>query len=369
MNADHMADWLRLSLTPGVGCEAAHRLLRSAGSAHALWEQNPDDWVRCVGHTLAAALREAPPNWEATLAHHHQWLQASEHHHLLTWGDPDYPADLLNIPDPPLLLWVQGERTALMHPCRLAIVGSRNPTPQGQSHARDFAQTLAQAGVCVVSGLALGVDAAAHEGALLAQAPTLAVVGTGLDRVYPRRHADLVRRICAGGGALVSEYPLGTPPLPHHFPRRNRIISGLSEAVLVVQAALQSGSLITAQQALEQGRDVMAIPGSIHDTQSKGCHALIRQGAKLVESAHDVLEELRGTPIQADLLSQTSSPSPDAADDPVLRAMGFDAIGLDSLQSRCAWPTEALQAHLLDLELEGRVARVLGGRYQRIERA
>lgn len=367
MTAETLAAWLRLSLTPGVGLEAAHRLLQSAGSAEAVWTPAPEAWVGCVGHTLAAALREPPPDWDTSLARHQQWLEANEDHHLLTWGDADYPADLLNIPDPPLLLWVQGSRTALSHPLRLAIVGSRNPTPQGQRHAQDFAHALAQAGVCVVSGLALGVDAAAHEGALLAQAPTLAVVGTGLDRVYPRRHADLVQRIIHGGGTLISEYPLGTPPLPHHFPRRNRIISGLSEAVLVVQAALQSGSLITAQQALEQGRDVMAIPGSIHDPQSKGCHALIRQGAKLVESAQDVLEELRGTPVQADWVDEPTAT--EVSEDDVLNAMGFDAIGLDSLQARCAWPTEALQAHLLNLELEGRVARVVGGRYQRIERA
>ena len=367
MNPETLAAWLRLSLTPGVGCEAAHRLLQAAGSAEAVWTQDPDDWVRCVGHPLAAALHEPPPDWPATLARHADWLSTTEHH-LLTWGDADYPADLLNIPDPPLLLWVQGSRSALSHPLRLAIVGSRNPTPQGQRHAQDFAHALAQAGVCVVSGLALGVDAAAHEGALLAQAPTLAVVGTGLDRVYPRRHADLAQRIVDGGGALISEYPLGTPPLPHHFPRRNRIISGLSEAVLVVQAALRSGSLITAQQALEQGRDVMALPGSIHEAQSKGCHALIRQGAKLVESAQDVLVELRGTPVQGELLNDLAD-APAAPDDAVLVAMGFDPVGLDALQARCGWSTEALQAHLLNLELDGRLARVAGGRYQRIERA
>lgn len=366
MTPETLAAWLRLSLTPGVGCEAAHRLLQAAGSATAVWAQDPDDWVRCVGHPLAAALREPPPDWPATLARHADWLSSAEHH-LLTWEDGDYPADLLNIPDPPLLLWVQGSRSALSLPLRLAIVGSRNPTPQGQRHALDFARALGQAGVCVVSGLALGVDAAAHEGALQAPAPTLAVVGTGLDRVYPRHHADLARRIVGGGGALISEYPLGTPPLPHHFPRRNRIISGLSEAVLVVQATLRSGSLITAQQALEQGRDVMALPGSIHEAQSKGCHALIRQGAKLVESAQDVLEELRGTPAQGELLDDLTD-APTVPDDAVLVAMGYDAVGMDALQARCAWPTEVLQAHLLNLELEGRVARVLGGRYQRIER-
>lgn len=368
MNPDTLAAWLRLSLTPGVGCEAAHRLLLSAGSAEAVWEQDPNDWMRCVGQPLAAGLREPPPDWQATLERHQAWLDSAKDHHLLTWSDADYPEYLLNIPDPPLLLWVQGAREALAHPLRLAIVGSRNPTPQGQRHSLDFAQALGQAGVCVVSGLALGVDAAAHEGALLAQAPTLAVVGTGLDRVYPRRHTDLARRICTSGGALISEYPLGTPPLPHHFPRRNRIISGLSEAVLVVQAALQSGSLITAKQALEQGRDVMAIPGSIHETQSKGCHSLIRQGAKLVESAQDVLEELRGTPVQRELLDVQHGITNDAPNDAVLAAMGFDAIDLDALQARCGWSTDKLQAHLLDLELDGRVFRMAGGRYQRIER-
>jgi DNA processing protein len=251
----------------------------------------------------------------------------------------------------------------------LAIVGSRNPTPQGQRHALDFAQALGQAGACIVSGLALGVDGAAHEGALKAGARTLAVVGTGLDRVYPRSHADLAQRICAAGGAIVSEYPLGTPPLPHNFPRRNRIISGLSQAVLVVQAALQSGSLITAKQALEQGRDVMAIPGSIHETQSKGCHALIRQGAKLVECANDVLEELSSTHPLIGARAQAQTVTSAEPDDAVLRAMGFDAVGLDTLQARCAWSTERLQAHLLTLELDGRVARLPGNRFQRVEPA
>jgi DNA processing protein len=178
----------------------------------------------------------------------------------------------------------------------------------------------------------------------------------------------LVRRICAGGGAVISEYPLGTPPLPHHFPRRNRLISGLSQAVLVVQAAVQSGSLITAQQALEQGRDVMAIPGSIHEPHAKGCHALIRQGAKLVESAPDVLEELRIWPVQASLPG-VSDDDQSESDDAVLCAMGFEPVAFDQIQGRCAWPTDELQAHLLNLELDGRVARLLGGRYQRIEQA
>lgn len=376
MTTETLAAWLRLSLTPGVGFEAAHRLLRSAGSAEAVWTQAPDDWVGCVGHTLAAALREPPPDWDTSLARHQQWLEANEDHHLLTWGDPDYPADLLNIPDPPLLLWVQGSRTALSHPLRLAIVGSRNPTPQGQANARQFARALGEAGVCVVSGLALGVDGAAHEGALDADAPTIAVVGTGLDRVYPKNHRDLAHRILVRG-ALVSEYGLGTPPLPANFPQRNRLIAGLSQGTLVVEAAVQSGSLITARLAAEQGREVFAIPGSIHAPQARGCHALIRQGAKLVESAQDILEDLRiTTPAPAvataaaaanDLFNPTE-PAESAEPDALLDAMGFDPVSLDALQARTGLPTATLQARLFELELQGDVNRLPGGLLQRMGR-
>jgi DNA processing protein len=261
----------------------------------------------------------------------------------------------------------------------LAIVGSRNPTPQGADNAREFARSLAASGLTIVSGLALGVDGAAHDGALLGHngkgLATLAVVGTGLDRVYPRQHRDLAHRI-AQHGVILSEYPLGTPPLAPNFPRRNRLISGLSQATLVVEAALQSGSLITAKQALEQGRDVMAIPGSIHSTQSKGCHALIKQGAKLVESAQDVLEELRmPTPMAQQALDLSTDPNTDGEmptgqeDDPdraLLRALGHDPVGLDALQARCGWPTAQLQAQLLELELMGQVGRLPGGLFQRI---
>ena len=312
------------------------------------------------------------------------WLQA--HAPLgccvLTLGDSDYPAPLLDIPDPPLMLYAMGQTAhlaTLKAEQALAIVGSRNPTPQGADHAREFARSLAANGLTIVSGLALGVDGAAHEGALLGHAghglATIAIVGTGLDRVYPRQHRDLAHRI-AQNGLILSEYPLGTPPLAPNFPRRNRLISGLSQATLVVEAALQSGSLITAKQALEQGRDVMAIPGSIHSTQSKGCHALIKQGAKLVESAQDVLEELR-TP--APLAQQTLDLSPDGmttdprpesqedkAEQSLLRALGHDPVSLDALQARCGWPTAQLQAQLLELELMGQIGRLPGGLFQRI---
>jgi DNA processing protein len=292
---------------------------------------------------------------------------------------------LLDIPDPPLMLYAMGQ-TAQLAKLRaehaLAMVGSRNPTPQGAENARTFACSLAASGLTVVSGLALGVDGAAHEGALQgvlqsdfqggATGPlaTIAVVGTGLDRVYPRQHRDLAHRI-AQNGLILSEYPLGTPPLSPNFPRRNRLISGLSQATLVVEAALQSGSLITAKQALEQGREVMAIPGSIHSAQSKGCHALIKQGAKLVESVQDVLEELRLPHAAAQCTlalddGRTKTPLSGEPENALLRALGHDPVSLDALQARCGWPTAQLQAELMELELMGQVARLPGGLFQRI---
>jgi DNA processing protein len=259
----------------------------------------------------------------------------------------------------------------------LAIVGSRNPTPQGQANARQFAKNLAQAGLTIVSGLALGVDGAAHEGALAANgqtdvALTLAVVGTGLDRVYPKAHHDLAHRITPHG-ALLSEYPLGTPPLNANFPKRNRLIAGLSNGTLVVEAALKSGSLITARLATEQGKEVFAIPGSIHAAQSRGCHWLIRQGAKLVESTQDILEELQlpgpamadPRPKPADAAAKLGCDLPDT-DPGLLEALGFDPVGLDALQARCGLATAELQARLMGLELDGQVARLPGGLFQRL---
>ncbi len=281
------------------------------------------------------------------------------------------------MPDPPLMLYALGQ-TALLPQLNaersLAMVGSRNTTPQGQANAREFARSLAGSGLTIVSGLALGIDGAAHDGALLgAQAQalaTVAVVGTGLDRVYPRQHRELAHRI-AQRGLILSEYHLGTPPLNANFPKRNRLIAGLSQATLVVEAALQSGSLITAKQALEQGRDVLAIPGSIHSAQAKGCHALIKQGAKLVESAQDVLEELRlpdpfaHVPLALDV-AVNKAPSQAPSEEELLQHMGHDPVSLDALQARCGWPTAQLQAQLLELELMGQVGRLPGGLFQRI---
>lgn len=362
MKPEELSAWLRLLLTPGVGNDTARRLLAAFGSPESLWQQDQTAWRAATSPRIADALASVPAELDATLARTQAWLDEAEDRHVITLGDAAYPPELLQTEDPPLLLYVHGQLAMLRHPQRLAIVGSRNPTPQGALNARQFAQALGQAGVCVVSGLALGVDGAAHEGALDAGAPTLAVVGTGLDRVYPARHRDLAHRIAAQG-ALISEYPLGTPPLAPHFPKRNRIIAGLSQGTLVVEAALQSGSLITARLAAEQGREVFAIPGSIHSPQARGCHALIRQGAKLVESAQDILEELR-------IPDPLREPRPGAvtasSEDSLLEQMGFDPVGLDALQARCGLDTPTLQARLLELELDGLVARLPGGLLQRI---
>ncbi len=376
--------WLRLVLTPGVGPESARRLLAAFGEPQAIFAQTETALCQVVSAKQAQALRFMPDGCADLTQDTLDWLQASTGpgRCVITLGDTDYPAPLLDIPDPPLMLYALGQTaqlTSLRAQQALAMVGSRNPTPQGAENARAFAFGLAASGLTVVSGLALGVDGAAHEGALQgalqtgATGPlaTIAVVGTGLDRVYPRQHRELAHRI-AQNGLILSEYPLGTPPLSPNFPRRNRLISGLSQATLVAEAAVQSGSLITAKQALEQGRDVMAIPGSIHSAQSKGCHALIKQGAKLVESVQDVLEELQlpapdaQQALDLKVPPQEGTPSDHDPARALLRAMGHDPVGLDALQARCGWPTAQLQAQLLELELMGQVGRLPGGLFQQM---
>lgn len=348
IDRDELAAWLRLLETPGVGRDGARRLLATYGSPQAVLAAN----------VLAAPPDTLPALRETTLA----WLAADVHRQVVTLGDPAYPSSLLETADPPLLLYVEG-RIELLGAESVAIVGSRHATRQGLDNARSFAAQLSHAGFTIVSGLALGIDAAAHEGGLEGAGSTIAVVGTGLDSAYPTRNRTLTSRI-AEKGLLVSEYSLGTPPLPAHFPQRNRIIAGLARATLVVEAAPQSGSLITARLANEAGRDVFAIPGSIHSLQSRGCHALIKQGAKLVESVADILEELR--PGAAVAVPKRQAPAP--ANDPVLEALGFDPITLDALAERTGWPPADLNIRMLELELDGRVARLPGQRFQRIAR-
>jgi len=376
MDKDELRAWLRLSMTDGVGNETARQLLSCFGSPQAVFEHTETSLCQVVTPQQAQALLKVPNALAVQCVRTHQWLmhQPDTHAHALwTLGDPNYPAELLQLADPPLMLYVAGQ-TARTLGNAVAIVGSRNPTPQGAQTAEQFGEALSAAGLCVVSGLALGVDGAAHKGALRGGTThthwhTAAVVGTGLDRVYPRQHHTLAEQI-ALQGLLMSEYHLGTAPLAHNFPKRNRLIAALGLGTLVVEAALKSGSLITANMALELNREVLAIPGSIHATQSHGCHALIRQGAKLVETAHDVLEELQLTPppqinLFADALEADDVTAPDATH-PLLTHMGFAPVSLDALQGRCGLDTATLQAQLLTLELDGAVGRLPGGLFQRL---
>jgi len=383
MDRDDLAAWLRLALTPQVGNASARRLLAAFGLPHGVFEAAPAALAEVVSPAQAKALRSPPASLDALIEATARWLaEQPGERRAITLGDADYPAALLQTEDPPLMLYAMGaslaDGQALAWPEAIAVVGSRNPTPQGAANARQFALAFAQAGLTVVSGLALGVDAAAHEGALDAAAAaglaTIAVVGTGLDRVYPRQHRELAHRI-ASRGLLLSEYPLGTPPLAENFPRRNRIISGLSRGTLVVEAALQSGSLITARMAVEQGREVFAIPGSIHSPQARGCLGLIKQGAKLVDSAADIVAELgplENMPREANT-RRAAPPAPEPTsrgrEDPLLTAVGFDPIGIDELIARTGQGVAELSARLLELELQGRIARLPGQLFQRVERA
>nr|WP_221439720.1 DNA-processing protein DprA [Roseateles oligotrophus] len=366
-----MAAWLRLLETPGIGWESAHRLLQALGSPQAVFELPGTALQTLLSARQRQALSQEPAHLQDLLARTWRWLQDDEARSLLILGDADYPATLLATADPPLLLYLEGRRELLVGPA-LAVVGSRKPSAQGQDNAQAFAQALSEQGLTIVSGLALGVDGAAHRGGLAGRGSTIAVLGTGLDQIYPKCHQGLAAEIKAQG-LLISEYTLGTPALAPNFPRRNRIIAGLGLGCLVVEAALQSGSLITARLASEAGREVFAIPGSIHSPQSRGCHALLRQGAKLVETTADVLDELpplpaaRQTRSDAELTPQTDGIP--AAQAQVLALMGFEPVSLDQLMARGAWPAAELSAHLLELELLGEVARLAGQLFQRRARA
>ena len=364
IDADELGAWLRVLLVPGVGRQTARQLLQALGSPQAVAAADAGQLQPLVGDKLAAALLAEPADWARARDSVLAWLQGGEQRRVITLGDAAYPQALLESPDPPLLLYVQGDARHLSARA-VAVVGSRRPTAQGRDNAHAFGRALGAAGYVVVSGLAQGIDGAAHEGALAAGAPTVAVIGTGPDRVYPPQHLELARRIAAQG-ALVSEYLPGTPPLAENFPPRNRLIAGLSLGTVVIEAALRSGSLITARLANEAGREVFALPGSIHAAQSRGCHALIREGAHLVESAAEVLAEL-GTPALP--AAAAASPPPPPREDPLLEALGHDPIGLDGLQARTGLPTPELLARLLELELDGQLARLPGGLFQRRVRA
>ena len=351
--------WLALSLIPGLGAESQRKLLQAFGAPENIFAASHGSLRNLLHEAAVQAIRQGPRRdaISATL----DWLQDPVNA-VITLADPDYPRALLEISDPPPLFYLKGRRELLGAPA-IAVVGSRNATPQGIANAEAFARALSESGLCIISGLALGIDAAAHRGGLQGASSSIAVVGTGLDIIYPARNRDLAHEL-AVRGALISEFPLGTPSIGSNFPRRNRIISGLSAGCLVIEAAPQSGSLITARLAAEQGREVFAIPGSIHSPVARGCHALIKQGAKLVESAQDILEELGGgtSPTHNQLPTQQTS----GADADLLRGLGFEPTDMDTLAQRTGLTTERVSAMLLQLELDGQVASLPGGFYQRI---
>ena len=400
--------WLRLSLTPRVGNKTARALLQGFGLPEQIFQQSPAELQTLVSPAISQQLCTLPAELEALLDVTWAWLntpapvrRASDKplqtegavigKRLLTLADPDYPQSLLLIPDPPLILYVMGQTqhlhwlspAPLKAPRAVAIVGSRNPTPQGSLNAQEFAHSLAQAGLTVISGLALGIDTAAHQGALAGGTlanplHTVAVVGTGLDRVYPQQNHALAQHI-AQQGLLLSEYPLNTPPVMANFPKRNRLIAGLSQGCLVVEAALRSGSLITAKQAVEMGKEVFAIPGSIHTTVAKGCHDLIKQGAKLVDSAQDLLEEMKDLPLASMAFSPShpsdihptpldATPTSPPLANRLAAHLGHAPVGLDELQRRSGLPTSQLQAELFQMELAGTLGRLPGGLYQQLIR-
>ena len=386
---DERSHWLRLASIPGLGASRQRNLLAAFGLPHHIFNANRSALAAVVGRESADAIL-ADPDIEA-IERSLAWADEPGNQ-ILTLADENYPQGLLDIADPPLLLYVKG-RPELLLRNGIALVGARSATAQGMSNAEAFAHALAGQGFSIVSGLALGIDAAAHRGALAAGPEgggTVAVIGTGIDRIYPARNAPLAREI-AHTGAVVSELPLGTPPLPHNFPRRNRLIAGLAQGVLVVEAAVNSGSLITARLATESGREVFAIPGSIHSPLSRGCHRLIRDGAKLVETAEDVIEELRGrlglpalhaapaakrgrrrVPADAGQALPQVAPGPiqhalelDDESTRLLALIGQEAVDIDTLAAQAGLTVDALYAILLPLELEGLLARLPGGRFQR----
>jgi len=361
--------WLELATLPGLDAACVVELLARRGSPEACLEASPAD-LAAAGLPAAAIARLGRPRSDVVAAGL-RWLEAPEHK-LVSASDPHYPSALRVIPGAPVVLFVHGDPQALCLP-QVAIVGSRRPTPAGREAAFDFASRLVAHGLVVTSGLAAGIDAAAHRGALAGGGRTVAVCGTGLDQVYPAVNASLAQEIAARG-ALVSEFPPGTPPRPAHFPRRNRLISGLALGVLVVEAAFRSGSLITARLAAEQGREVFAVPGSIHNPMAHGCHRLIRDGARLVESPEEVLEGL-----QHDLFRYVPEPRPaprpgdllaagalDRDGKILLNACGFEPVDADTLVARTGFPPSAVASMLLKLELRGEVESCPGGKFCRL---
>lgn len=376
MQAHHSEDisekslWISLSSIHGVGTQTFCQLLKTFGSPANIYAASYSQLKEVVSDKIAAAITQGV-NEEALTDSLH-WLSQTNNH-LVTLADVHYPKALLEITDPPPVLYAKGNLALLNQPS-IAIVGSRNASVQGEKNAEAFAYDLCGYGLCIVSGLALGIDGAAHRGALKANGATIAVVGTGLDIVYPAKHRDLAHQIVERG-LIISEFALGTPSKPQNFPKRNRIISGLSLGCLVVEANLQSGSQITARLAAEQGREVFAIPGSIHSPMSKGCHQLIKQGAKLVDCLQDIVEDLGlnlglnsglTNGLNLDSAASDASEQHNTKNNPLLDLMGFEPMLLESLVRLSSLTVSEVSSMLMLLELEGRVTSIAGGQYQKI---
>jgi DNA processing protein len=358
-----LAGWLQLALTPGIGPSTLRALLREFGLPEAVLQRKRSELARHVGAPALDALDS--PSVQEAVARTLEWA-ARPGHFVVTLADEAYPRLLLEIGDPPPLLYARGN-LELLQRMGLAIVGSRNATAQGERNAEEFAKVLSGGGVTIVSGLALGIDAAAHRGGLAGRGSTIAVLGTGIDLAYPQRNAGLAAQI-AERGLLLSEFPLGTPAAAHNFPRRNRLISGLARGCLVIEAAIASGSLITARLAAEQGREVLAVPGSIHSPLSKGCHALFKSGAKLVECAEVVLTELAAFAPIARGEAAAAAPKPPEVTG-LLALMGHDPVDVDALCERAGLSADQVSSELLRLELDGCVTTLPGGLFQRLEKA
>ncbi|HSH73729.1 MAG TPA: DNA-processing protein DprA [Methylophilaceae bacterium] len=363
LDENDLALWICLNQIHGLGAQSFCKLLQAFDSPEQIFATSYNQLITVVAEPIAKQI-SAGPDFDSTSSTLN-WLENADNH-LITLANKDYPRALLEISDPPPLLFAKGHLHWLNTPA-ISVVGSRNASHQGEKNAEDFSQALCQQGYTIVSGMALGIDGAAHRGALKANGATIAVVGTGLDIVYPARHRELAHQIVERG-LIISEFGLGTPSRAQNFPRRNRIISGLGLGCLVVEANVQSGSLITAKLAAEQGREVFAIPGSIHSPMSKGCHELIKQGAKLVDNIKDILDELGS--ISSDSYAESTMPTSQVANasqaDPILACIGYDPISMESLVERSGLTSEHLSAMLLMLELENKVASLPGGRYQRI---
>lgn len=353
-------DWLLLALTPQIGPVTALKLIQHFGGIAEVLNQSHNTLAQIINPTIAKLISEKASRHTAEQAI--SWANAGPNRHLISLDCELYPRELAEMRDPPLVLYAHGN-IELLKNNKFAIVGTRNPSQQGMENATAFAKNLADNNLTIVSGMALGIDKYAHTGALNGKASTIGIIGTGIDQVYPRANQPLYNQMLSNGGLLLSEFPLTTQPLASNFPRRNRIIAGLSKGCLVVESNIDGGSMITANLALEMGREVMAIPGSINNPATRGCHKLIKNGAKLVENVHDILEEL-----QVDLLTQQQQAVATNITNPVLIAMGFEPIEIDKICTNLNLSFADVCPQLLELELDGKIVNCGSGRYQRIFR-